>query len=686
MIYLVIFLLSHSFVLADQESYGHGKQLAEQLNQGIQNSVPEGIPTVQPDQVKEGRYLEEFHEMSERATEMTHNSEMGEFVIESQKTRKEEDYRVTEDSDIVQNANEIVADPMKYIGGGKEREERGEQDVVETTHLCEESGDPETYTCEQTRIVTPKEVEEGEIEIKFWYKPQDFSPMLNMNIITDTALYGNQWNQGGSPRAKDMSGGVSTPFPEELRDHITSINLKAPLTNPCGGGSMSFDDKGNFYYRGSCNAGYHHRTHYGTAIVKYRRTTAKRYWRTHVYGQAIHRAHHHHGPPGYGHDQFYDFYAYTPNREGFSRGHFDGCGTYWWNEVIEYKDYDLLLDDPNADRIDDQCSALERRANSGLCVYGKEEILEGPGEKTFKKGDTTLVVSRDWWKRRLTYHCKYPSKDSCGSFRSAGCDQVKASCLKRIEGVCVNNQKTFLCRSVALGNGKVRFKVDVPYCMDGNCDDHSWAGNKDFADAMSKLSLFKEISEDMNVDKTNATIFRGNAKKCSKATLSFQDCCGSGGWGRSVGLGQNCDDDEKELKKERSANKCVRVGTYCAHRSLLGFCEIKKTSFCCFGSKLSKILQEQGRSQLGIGWGDAEHPDCRPFTIDEIQRIDFSRIDFSSLYEELRAKTNVENVATAAEGMGGRWSEKVKAAQSKHGKKVTPSELYNTKENPDASL
>jgi hypothetical protein len=175
--------------------------------------------------------------------------------------------------------------------------------------------------------------------------------------------------------------------------------------------------------------------------------------------------------------------------------------------------------------------------------------------------------------------------------------------------------------------------------------------------------------------------------KCSKATMSFQDCCGSGGWGRSVGLGQNCSESEKNLKKERSANKCVRVGTYCSDKqAVTNICLTKKTSFCCFGSKLSKLLQEQGRAQLGIGWGDAEHPDCRPMTIDEIKRIDFSRIDFSVLYEEIRAKTSVESVSTAATGLGGRWGEKIKAAQSKHGEKIKASELYNTKENPDASL
>ena len=49
-----------------------------------------------------------------------------------------------------------------------------------------------------------------------------------------------------------------------------------------------------------------------------------------------------------------------------------------------------------------------------------------------------------------------------------------------------------------------------------------------------------------------------------------------------------------------------------------------------FGSKLGRILQQQGRAQLGIGWGD-----CRGFTVAEVERIDFDRLDLSEFTEDL---------------------------------------------------
>ena len=49
-----------------------------------------------------------------------------------------------------------------------------------------------------------------------------------------------------------------------------------------------------------------------------------------------------------------------------------------------------------------------------------------------------------------------------------------------------------------------------------------------------------------------------------------------------------------------------------------------RRSGCTFGSKLGRILQEQGRKQLGHGWGD-----CGGFSVAEIESIDFGSLDLS---------------------------------------------------------
>jgi hypothetical protein len=548
-------LLAHSAV-----SYGEGKALSQTLDQGLPQNATGDVPEYRGEAVPEKKYEENFHHMSEDATALTHGSEVGSYVLESQKTSRDHDYRVTEDHALVQSSNEVVADPMKYIGGTETKEGGGQKEIIQTTHVCLESGEAASYGCEQRRLVTLKE------------RPLKTRQVFSHNEVT----------------------------------------------------YRTFTDPYNYYGYGQNNFG----NGYITRKIE-----------TPVY------------------------------------------------KTEAYKD--PLTESDVIETIEDPCSGYEEEANKGLCIYGDEEILEGPETRRFcaPNGDC-LHVTRDWWKRRRTYQCKYPSPDTCGALRTAGCDQVKAICLKRISDICVEHEKTFVCTSEKLSNGTTTIAGDVPFCLDGNCDDHSWTPNKDFAEAMSKLSVFQEMSKEMDASKTTA--FRGNGKKCSKAVLGFQDCCGSGGWGRGVGLGQACSADEKDLKKERAANKCVRVGTYCSQKEpITGICLTKKTSFCCFGSKLSKLVQEQGRGQLGIGWGDAEHPNCRPLTIEEIQRIDFSRMDFSSLYSEIQAKTNITAVTQAATSLAPGWSAKINAASLTKSSKIQAAQFskmpQKKKDSPERS-
>jgi len=79
---------------------------------------------------------------------------------------------------------------------------------------------------------------------------------------------------------------------------------------------------------------------------------------------------------------------------------------------------------------------------------------------------------------------------------------------------------------------------------------------------------------------------------------------------------------------------CHYNGKYCAKRSLFG-CLVKRKSYCCFQSKLARIIQEQGRNQIGRRWGGAKHPDCTGFTAEEIGQLDFSQMDFTEVINEI---------------------------------------------------
>ena len=49
-----------------------------------------------------------------------------------------------------------------------------------------------------------------------------------------------------------------------------------------------------------------------------------------------------------------------------------------------------------------------------------------------------------------------------------------------------------------------------------------------------------------------------------------------------------------------------------------------------FGSKLGRILHQQARPQLGLGWGS-----CRGFSVAEVERIDFATLDLSEFTQDL---------------------------------------------------
>lgn len=109
-------------------------------------------------------------------------------------------------------------------------------------------------------------------------------------------------------------------------------------------------------------------------------------------------------------------------------------------------------------------------------------------------------------------------------------------------------------------------------------------------------------------------------------------------------LMQACDQTSMETAMAASSGYCHEVGTYCKKKIPLLGCVQKATSYCCFNSKLARILHEQGRPQLtGFnGWGTASDPQCRGFTPEEFSALDFSKIDLSEYVEDMVLKTTNE--------------------------------------------
>lgn len=105
-----------------------------------------------------------------------------------------------------------------------------------------------------------------------------------------------------------------------------------------------------------------------------------------------------------------------------------------------------------------------------------------------------------------------------------------------------------------------------------------------------------------------------------------------------------CDQTSMETAMQAGSGYCHEVGTYCKKKIPLLGCVQKATSYCCFNSKLARIIHEQGRPQLKnfSGWGSSGSPQCRGFTPDEFAAINFAEIDLSEYVEDMVKKATDE--------------------------------------------
>jgi conjugal transfer mating pair stabilization protein TraN len=87
-----------------------------------------------------------------------------------------------------------------------------------------------------------------------------------------------------------------------------------------------------------------------------------------------------------------------------------------------------------------------------------------------------------------------------------------------------------------------------------------------------------------------------------------------------------CEESEFELGANKALHACSYVGSYC-RRSVLGVCVERRESYCCFNSPLSRIINEQARSQLGLGFGSSRNPQCEGLTIAQIQSLNWDQIN-----------------------------------------------------------
>ncbi|MFN5095815.1 MAG: conjugal transfer protein TraN [Limnohabitans sp.] len=104
----------------------------------------------------------------------------------------------------------------------------------------------------------------------------------------------------------------------------------------------------------------------------------------------------------------------------------------------------------------------------------------------------------------------------------------------------------------------------------------------------------------------------------------------------------SCTQDEMDLASARTENLCADVGSYCSkHMRVLGVtvaCLETTQSFCCFNSLLAKAISDGAQTQLALGRGSAQSPNCAGLTPQQLSSIDFTTPQMQQSMEPFKAQ------------------------------------------------
>lgn len=92
-----------------------------------------------------------------------------------------------------------------------------------------------------------------------------------------------------------------------------------------------------------------------------------------------------------------------------------------------------------------------------------------------------------------------------------------------------------------------------------------------------------------------------------------------------------CDQGEQLLALHRGANLSTQITQYCSKKiPIINSCIEWKTEFCSFNSVFARLINIQGKTQLGMPLAG-----CSGFAVDDLGKIDFTKIDFSELIQSM---------------------------------------------------
>ena len=283
---------------------------------------------------------------------------------------------------------------------------------------------------------------------------------------------------------------------------------------------------------------------------------------------------------------------------------------------------------------------LQKLSEESCCTFISSKCLDNTPEKIIN-GKT---VKRKCWKEELIFRYFHPVVKGCDFLKENQHHLVSRKCLKDTEFGCALWELTFK-RLKDAGNEKVsQLPSRTIWGMKEELGERNFELNKSFTEVATKLAVFEEIKKDLErseaEDANRASIFKGECFKCSTNVLEnvVYDCCFKMKGLATKLLLTKCSEEEISLADRRERGLCHYIGSYQEK-----FLDVLWKSrdvhvFSCFPSKLARVLQEQARLQLNKGWGTPENPDCSGLKVQELKKLDFSKIDLSEVYEDLVKK------------------------------------------------
>lgn len=258
------------------------------------------------------------------------------------------------------------------------------------------------------------------------------------------------------------------------------------------------------------------------------------------------------------------------------------------------------------------------------------------------------AVTRDCWGWTDSWQYEgqpiYQEDTMCQALRDQGCSPNGSVCnASSPSGWCQTATMNFKC-PIVIPEKTMSVCGDTLVCPGGDCAAEAKPApvnnTADFLQSASYLSMMQDMKS--GFDPNAITVWKGQFKTCAiDDIIGLNDkCCNSGsGFLNDIGV-SDCSNDEKAISQAKKDERetLFRAYTTCSQQ-VLGVCvkKVRHYDFCLWPSKLARIVQEQGKAQLGQPINSA----CAGFDLDnpnELQMLDWSRIDLSEYYTDVQQK------------------------------------------------